>query len=149
MCVKYRHLFINIKVWKYSLYSREKIWVGEFPNCLVGRQSAFWAMVGSSSLLQGNKNLVHHILSPSLSFPLWLFYPSSLSTIASCFFLAPPLHIMTECERGLSAGREERRPWCGDIAWEPFIFKGSRNQEREIRKETQTKEQRCLGCWAN
>ena len=111
MCVKYRHLFINIKVWKYSLYSREKIWVGEFPNCLVGRQSAFWAMVGSSSLLQGNKNLVHHILSPSLSFPLWLFFPSSLSTIASCLLLAPPLHIMNECERGLSAGREETLVW--------------------------------------
>lgn len=44
---------------------------------------------------------------------------------------------MNECERGLSAGREERRPQSGNIAWEPFIFKGSRNQEREIPKETQ------------
>lgn len=83
MCVKYRHLFINIKVWKYSLYSREKIWVGEFPICLVGRidkvPSEPWSAAALSCKAIKILSILHHILSPSLSFPLCY----------DCFFLLP------------------------------------------------------------
>ena len=43
---------------------------------------------------------------------------------------------MNECERGLSAEREQRRPQSGDIAWEPFIFKGSRNKKGKYPRDT-------------